>query len=212
MKLHRFIFSPFQENTYVIWDDITNESCIIDPGCYSNSEEDELKEFIISNKLTVKYLINTHCHIDHIFGNLFIKTEFDPIFLTPQKDVPLLNMAIEQGKQFGIKVNPSPLPDKYIDELESLNIGNIELKFIFTPGHTPGEYCIYIPEENICITGDVLFKESIGRTDLWKGNYETLMNSIRTNLLTLPDETEIFPGHGSSSTIGYEKLNNSFLQ
>lgn len=212
MKLHRFIFSPFQENTYVIWDEITYESCIIDPGCYSNSEEIELKNFIISNNLVVKYLINTHCHIDHIFGNAFVKTEFDPIFLAPQKDVPLLDMAVEQGKQFGIKVKPSPLPDNFIDDMESLKIGNIELKFLFTPGHTPGEYCIYIPTASICITGDVLFKESIGRTDLWEGNFETLMNSIKTILLILPDETEIFSGHGSSSTIGYEKMNNSFLQ
>jgi len=212
MKIKIFVFSPFQENTFVIWDEVTNKSCIIDPGCYSTSEEEELKNFITSNKLTVKYLINTHCHIDHIFGNSFVKNEFNPKFLAPKEDVPLLEMAIEQGKQFGIKVKPSPLPDDFIEESQPIRLGDVELKFLFTPGHTPGEYCIYIPSESICITGDVLFKESIGRTDLWRGNFETLINSIKTKLLILPDETAIYPGHGGSSTIGYEKEHNSFLQ
>ena len=212
MKIHRFIFSPFQENTYVIWDETTKESCIVDPGCYSDQEEEEFKDFITSNKLKLKYLINTHCHIDHIFGNSFVKNEFNPIFLVPEDDVPLLDMAIAQGKQFGIKVKPSPVPDEFIKESETLNLGNIEMKFLFTPGHTPGEYSIYIPSENICITGDVLFKTSIGRTDLWGGDFEILLNSIKTKLLTLPDETIIYPGHGDSSTIGQEKTHNSFLQ
>ena len=212
MKIHRFIFSPFQENTYVIWDETTKESCIVDPGCYSDQEEEEFKDFITSNKLKLKYLINTHCHIDHIFGNSFVKNEFNPIFLVPEDDVPLLDMAIAQGKQFGIKVKPSPVPDEFIKESETLNLGNIEMKFLFTPGHTPGEYSIYFPSENICITGDVLFKTSIGRTDLWGGDFEILLNSIKTKLLTLPDDTIIYPGHGDSSTIGQEKTHNSFLQ
>ena len=130
----------------------------------------------------------------------------------PEDDVPLLDMAIAQGKQFGIKVKPSPVPDEFIKESETLNLGNIEMKFLFTPGHTPGEYSIYIPSENICITGDVLFKTSIGRTDLWGGDFEILISSIKTKLLTLPDETIIYPGHGDSSTIGQEKTHNSFLQ
>ncbi len=212
MLLHRFIFSPFQENTYLIWDETTRESCIVDPGCFNASEEEELKSFINSNNLTVKYLINTHCHIDHIFGNLFVKEEFDPKYLAPKEDVPLLEMAIEQGKQFGLEVKPSPLPDGFIEESESISLGDVEIKFIFTPGHTPGEYCIYIPAESVCITGDVLFKESIGRTDLWGGNYETLIDSIKTKLLSLSDNTTIYPGHGGSSTISYEKEHNSFLQ
>lgn len=212
MKIKIFVFSPFQENTIVIWDETTKESCIIDPGCFTDAEEDELKNFINSNKLLVKYLINTHCHIDHIFGNSFVKNEFNPIYIAPKEDVPLLEMAIEQGKQFGIEVKPSPLPDGFIEESESVKIGDVELKFLFTPGHTPGEYCIYIPSENICITGDVLFRESIGRTDLWRGNFETIIYSIKTKLLTLPDETTIYPGHGGTSTIGYEKERNSFLQ
>ncbi len=212
MKINRFVFSPFQENTYVIRDEITNESCVIDPGCFTSSEEEELKNFIHSNKLSVKYLINTHCHIDHIFGNSFVKNEFSPIYIAPKEDVPLLEMAIGQGKQFGIEVKPSPLPDDFIEESEPIKVGDIELQFLFTPGHTPGEYCIYIPSESICITGDVLFRESIGRTDLWMGNFETIINSIKTKLLTLPDETTIYPGHGDRSTIGYEKEHNSFLQ
>ncbi|MEN8192265.1 MAG: MBL fold metallo-hydrolase, partial [Bacteroidota bacterium] len=158
MNIQKFIFSPFQENTFVIWDEVTKDTCIIDPGCYNSNEEETLKKFIESNELNVKYLINTHCHIDHIFGNSFVKTEFNPIFLAPEYDVPLLKMAIEQGKQFGIKVNPSSKPDDFIEETNTINIGNIELQFIFTPGHTPGEYCIYNKTANCCFTGDVLFR------------------------------------------------------
>lgn len=212
MKINIFVFSPFQENTYVIWDEASKESMIIDPGCSNNSEEEELKNFIISTELTVKYLINTHCHIDHVFGNQFVKETFSPKFIAPKEDMPLLEKAVEQGKQFGLPVRPSPMPDEYLDEQNSLTLGNIEGKLLFTPGHTPGEYCIYFPSENLCITGDVLFKGSIGRTDLWKGDFNILLNSIKTKLLTLPDETVIYPGHGGSSTIGNEKVSNSFLQ
>ncbi|VAX20603.1 MBL-fold metallo-hydrolase superfamily [hydrothermal vent metagenome] len=212
MNIKIFVFSPFQENTYVIWDETTKESCVIDPGCFNNSEEEELKNFIISNELTVKYLINTHCHIDHVFGNQFVKDTFSPKYLASEDDIPLLEKAVEQGKQFDLPVKASPMPDEYLNEQNTLTLGNIKCKLLFTPGHTPGEYCIYFPSENICITGDVLFKGSIGRTDLWKGDFNILMNSIKTKLLTLPEETVIYPGHGGSSTIGNEKISNSFLQ
>ncbi len=212
MKIEVFVFSPFQENTFVIWDETTKDACIIDPGCFNNTEEQQLKTFIDTNGLTVKYLLNTHCHIDHVFGNKFVKETFNPKFLAPEKDFPLLEKAIEQGKQFGLPVKPSPNPDLYFNEKNNLKLGNIECKLLFTPGHTPGEYCFYFPTENICITGDVLFKGSIGRTDLWGGDFNTLMESIKTKLLLLPDETVIYPGHGGSSTIGDEKKYNSFLQ
>jgi len=212
MKIKTFTFSPFQENTYIIWDEDTKEACIIDPGCFNNSEEEQLKDFIDTNELAVKYLLNTHCHIDHVFGNRFVKETFNPKFLAPEEDIPLLEKAVDQGKQFGLPVNPSPKPDEFLDEQNKLTLGNIECKLLFTPGHTPGEFCFYFPSYEVCITGDVLFKGSIGRTDLWRGDFNTLMDSIKTKLLTLPDETVIYPGHGGSSTIGDEKVSNSFLQ
>lgn len=212
MQLQKFVFSPFQENTYVIWDEHSRESYIIDPGCFNANEEDILKQFVESNDLLVTYLINTHCHIDHVFGNAFVMEQWNPKFIAPEEDLPLLKMVVEQGKQFGIEVKSSPEPISFISEDLVLKLNETELKFIFTPGHTPGEYSIFIPEENICITGDVLFRGSIGRTDLWGGNFETLMHSIKTKLLILPDETAIYPGHGESSTIIQEKTHNSFLQ
>lgn len=211
IKVEVFTFNAFSENTIVLWDDESKEAAVIDPGTSSVSEEKILSEFISSEKLTVKYLINTHCHIDHILGCSFIKKKYDPTYYTPEQDLPLLENAEQQASMFGIDITKPPDPDKFITEETELFLGNSKLKFLFTPGHTPGEYCIYLQEEKICITGDVLFNESIGRTDLWGGDYNTLLNSIEKKLLSLPDDVVIYPGHGESSTIGYEKQNNPFL-
>ncbi len=211
MKIKKLTLSPFQENTYVVWDEETSEAIIIDPSCLSENEEAELKTVITENNLNVKYLFNTHGHLDHIFGNAFVKETFNPIHYAPEIDMPLFDRAVEQAEGFGLTMKVSPKPDKYFDESIPLYIGKTEIKFLFTPGHTPGEFCILFPTENICISGDVLFKESIGRTDLWQGNYNTLMNSIKTKLLVLPEETIIYPGHGESSTIKYEIEHNPFL-
>lgn len=211
MKIEKFIFSPFQENTFVAWDEETKETIIIDPGCLDENEEIKLKSFIDVNNLKVKYLFNTHGHLDHIFGNAFVKNIFNPIHYAPEKDIPLFERAREQAEGFGLSMRESPKPDKYFDESIPLYIGKTEIQFLYTPGHTPGEYCINFPTENVCFTGDVLFRESVGRTDLWKGDYETLINSIRTKLFVLPEETIIYPGHGEKSTINFEKTNNPFL-
>lgn len=211
MKIEKFIFSPFQENTFVVWDEETKETIVIDPGCLNTDEEIKLKSFIEENSLSVKYLLNTHGHLDHIFGNAFVKNTFNPIHYAPEKDLPLFERAREQAEGFGLSMKESPQPDKYIDESNSLFLGKTKFEFLFTPGHTPGEYCINIPSEKVCFTGDVLFRESIGRTDLWEGDFDTLVNSIKTKLFPLPDETVIYPGHGDKSTIGFEKSNNPFL-
>ncbi len=211
VALNVFTFNMFAENTIVLWDDETKESAVIDPGMSSSDEEAILSEFISSKILKVKYLINTHCHIDHIIGCKFIKEKFNPVYYAPEKDLPLLEHAQQQAQMFNISLDKPPKPDEFITEETELHLGKNGLKFLFTPGHTPGEYCIYIEKEKICITGDVLFNESIGRTDLWGGEYDTLINSIQTKLLNLPDDVKIYPGHGGSSTIGYEKQNNPFL-
>ncbi|MDP2303629.1 MAG: MBL fold metallo-hydrolase [Ignavibacteria bacterium] len=212
IKIKSFVFSPFSENTYIVWDEESRETAIIDPGTLENYEVEELTNFVRHNNLQVKYLINTHCHLDHIFGNSKIKQIYNPKFYAPELDIPLLQNATKQGSQFGIKFDDSPLPDEYISEELYLSLGIGGFTFLFTPGHTPGEYCIYFKEEKFCITGDVLFLESIGRTDLWGGDYERLIESIKTKLFTLPDETIIYPGHGETSTIGYEKKFNPFLK
>ena len=211
MKVQRFTFSPFQENTYVVWDEDTKETIIIDPSCLSIDEENQLKTFVSDNNLLIKFLFNTHGHLDHIFGNAFVKETFNPIHYAPEKDLPLFERALEQAAGFGLTMNESPKPEKYFDESVKINFSNQDISLLFTPGHTPGEFCIYFPSKDICFTGDVLFKDSIGRTDLWGGNYETLMDSIRTKLLVLPSETVIYPGHGEKSSIALEIENNQFL-
>lgn len=201
----------FSENTIIIWDDKSGDAAIVDPGTSSSTEENELLSFISSKDLRIKYLINTHCHIDHILGCSFVKEKFNPVYYAPEFDLPLLDNAQQQAQMFDLDIDQPPIPDKLITEQTEIMIGESKLQFLFTPGHTPGEFCIYIGEEKICITGDVLFKERIGRTDLWGGNYETLLNSIHEKLFLLPDDVVIYPGHGEPSTIGYEKQNNPFL-
>ena len=211
MKVKGFTFNPFFENTYVIWDESSRECAIIDPGMSEPGEEDEFKAFVKNSSLKFKYLINTHCHIDHILGVAFIKREYDPVYLIPEKDLLLFENAETQAQMFDVTINKLPEPDKYLSESENINLGNESIRNIFTPGHSPGEFSLYAEESNFCITGDVLFKESIGRTDLLGGDYNTLINSIRSKLFTLPDEVVIYPGHGDESTIGYEKQHNPFL-
>lgn len=211
INIKKFTFNSFYENTFVVWSEGFNDCAIIDPGCYEDFEEEELTKFLEKMNLIPKYLINTHCHIDHILGCKFVKDKFDPIFLIPEEDLPLLSNAKQQASIFGMQIKVPPKPDGYLSEEDTISIGNSELKFIFTPGHTPGEYCIYFEREKKCITGDVLFNQSIGRTDLWGGDYKKLLDSIRNKILVLPDDVDIFPGHGENSTIGFEKKNNPFL-
>jgi hydroxyacylglutathione hydrolase len=211
IQIKKFVFNVFSENTFILWDDESKECAVVDPGCSAKSEEQILENFIRENNLIVKYLINTHCHIDHILGCRYIKDKFNIDYYAPENDLPLLDNAKIQAKMFGIQFSNAVIPDKFITEETKLNIGDSPLDFLFTPGHTPGEYCIFMPKEKYCITGDVLFYDSIGRTDLWGGDHGTLINSIQKKLLQLPDETKIFPGHGDNSTIGREKNQNPFL-
>ncbi len=212
LKIEKFTFNPFYENTYIVWDQDTKETMIVDPGCSNEYEEKAIETFIAEKHLQIKYLINTHCHIDHILGNAFIKETYNPKFFAAEDDLFLIENAVEQGKMFGVKVKKSPQPDEFLSEDIQFNLGIHLGKLLFTPGHSPGEFCILFEDEKICLTGDVLFYESIGRTDLWKGNYETLIKSIRTKLFILNDDIKVYPGHGENTTIGYEKKNNPFLQ
>ncbi|MBT8380025.1 MAG: MBL fold metallo-hydrolase [Ignavibacteria bacterium] len=211
MNIKSVVFNNFAENTILLWDDETKEAAVVDPGMYTKDEEKIFDDYLVENNLQLKALINTHCHIDHILGCGYVKNKYKVDYYAPEKDLLLLKNAATQAEMFGLNLNTPPEPDKLISEETEFSLGNVELKFLFTPGHTPGEFCIYIKTEKICVTGDVLFKEGIGRTDLWGGDYNTLINSIKQKLFTLPDDVKIFPGHGDPSTIGHEKQNNPFL-
>lgn len=211
LKIQRFVFNLFHENTYLICDEVTKAAAVIDPGMYDESEQKAFKAFVNQNSLQLKYCINTHCHIDHILGNAFVKNEFGSKLMIPKDDEFLLELMVEEANKFGMNLEPSPKPDFYIDETTKLMLGEIEGTFFSTPGHSPGEVCLYFEKEKVLFAGDVLFQESIGRSDLWGGNHETLLRSIKTKLLVLPDDVNVYPGHESSTTIGHERARNPFL-
>ncbi len=212
LKIEQFVFNIFVENTYLIYDDETKEALILDPGCFDEYELSTLTDFINKNNLKVKYLVNTHCHLDHILGNLKLKKIMPEVpLLYPKEDEFLVDTMPKQLMAFNLEPEESIKADQYISEDLKINLGNIEGTFLFTPGHTPGEYCLYFENEKVLFTGDVLFKENIGRTDLWGGNYDILIESITNKLLVLPDEVNVYPGHGEKTTIGYERRNNLFL-
>ena len=212
MQIKSFTFNPFQENTYVVYDE-TKECIIIDPGCYTEQERIELKRFITSEGLKPVKLINTHCHIDHVLGNKFVSELWDLELYMHKEDLPLLENAGNIGKMYGMEdYEGSPYPKHFLAQNNTLTFGESSFKILFTPGHAPGHICLYSKENNLVIAGDVLFQGSIGRTDLPGGDHSTLINSIITQLFPLPNETQVFCGHGPFTNLGYEKEHNPFLQ
>ena len=211
LTIEKFTFNPYQENTYLL---IDSEGCciIIDPGMHSLQEQNHFKDYINNNSLKPTRLLNTHCHIDHVLGNHFI---FENWGLTPdfhQDEVPILVAVENYAPQMGFRYETSPIPEIFINDKEIITFGNYQIEAILAPGHSPGHLCYYIAEQNILIGGDVLFRNSIGRSDLPGGDHQTLMNSIKTRIYTLPAETEVFPGHGPSTTIDFEKQTNPFIR
>lgn len=209
--VHVITFNPFEENTYIISKD-DGECIIIDPGCYDRSEQNELAQFIQGRELKPVRLLNTHCHIDHILGNAFVSKTFRLDLEIHRGELPVLHAGAAVAGMYGIPYETSPQPGNFLKEGEEIILGNIKLKILFSPGHSPASVCFYNAEDGWVIGGDVLFYESIGRTDLPGGDYNTLISSIRTQLLTLPSETIVYPGHGPQTTIGYEKMFNPYLQ
>ena len=206
-----FCFNPFQENTYIITH--PNKECwIIDPGCYTLQEQKILSSFIENNRLQPVKLLNTHCHLDHIYGNKFIADEYNLELGIHEKELPLLQRADLAARMFGAKIPDKCEPGYFIREGEDLVFDDITFNVLFTPGHSPGSICFSNTEEKYVIVGDVLFQGSIGRTDLPGGDYDVLIKSIKTQLLVLNDATEIFNGHGPSTTIGEERKHNPFLR
>jgi glyoxylase-like metal-dependent hydrolase (beta-lactamase superfamily II) len=205
-----FVFGPFQENTYVLYDE-TRECVVIDPGNNTASEDKKLSDFISENNLIVKRLILTHGHIDHINGNKYV---FDTYGLLPevhQSDVYFIEKHVASATMYGLPAQQSPMPKTYLKEGDVIEFGNSKLQTIHTPGHSPGSITFYNVEQKFMIAGDVLFYGSIGRTDLPMGNMNDLISSIKNKLFALGDEMKVYNGHGQSTTIGFEKLHNPFL-
>ena len=210
MKIKKFTFNSFQENTYIVHSD--KECMIIDPGCNNLEEENLIQKYISDNQLIPKKLINTHCHLDHIFGNHFIANTYNLVPKMHEKDLPLLTKAVDIAKLYNVNLTPPPLDVQHIHENEIIHLGDSCWEVLFTPGHAPGHICLLNRTDKIILAGDVLFLMSIGRTDLPLSNHDDLINSIKNKLFILDDDIEVFCGHGDNTTIGFEKQNNPFVK
>jgi hydroxyacylglutathione hydrolase len=210
LTVKSFEFSPIQENTYILYNEF-NDCIIIDPGCYYDAEKDQLVAFLTENKLKPSMLINTHCHLDHIFGNKFIAEKYNLTLQMHENEKPVLAFASTSGLMYNLPFDNYEGDFIYLNEGDTLKLGDDELQILLTPGHSPGSLSFYSPKNNFVIGGDVLFKNSIGRSDLPGGNHEQLIKSIKEKLLVLPTDTIVYSGHGPATTIGEEKKNNPYL-
>ena len=212
MNIKKFEFNMFPVNCYLLWDD-TNEAVIIDAGCFFEPEKQELLDFIKDNNLTLKRLLNTHLHIDHVLGSPFIYEQFGLKAEAHKADEFWLNGLVQQSRMFGFELPEEPVPlGKYIDEGDTITFGNTSLECIHVPGHSPGSIVFYHQESNQMFSGDVLFQGSVGRADLQGGSFEDLLTNIKEKLFVLPEEATIYPGHGPETTIGHEKKHNPFFK
>ena len=209
IKIQHFVFGPFAENTYILSDE-TGECIIIDPGCYEREEKETISTFLNQNNLKVVKLLNTHCHIDHVLGNDFIKEAYGVTLATHEKEAPLLKAVKSYAPNYGFVNYREAEIDEFIDENDMIKFGQSELEILFVPGHSPGHIAFYNREQKLCIGGDVLFQGSIGRTDLPGGDFNTLIQSIHQKFFALNDDVTVFCGHGPATTIGDEKKSNPF--
>lgn len=212
MRIKKFEFNMFPVNCYILSDE-TNEAVVIDPGCFYEEEKQALKNYINGNNLTIKHLLNTHLHLDHIFGNPFMEKEFNVQAEANKLDEFWLEQAPQQSRMFGFQLKEEPMPlGKYISDGDIISFGNTQLEAIHVPGHSPGSLVFYSKNENCIFSGDVLFQGSIGRADLAKGDFQELKENICCRLFVLPNETVVYPGHGAPTTIGTEKKDNPFFR
>jgi len=211
MPVHTFTFSDFQENTYLLEAD-NKECAIVDPGCYYEGEQNQLKLHIEQHGLKPVKLLNTHCHLDHVFGNKFVADTYQLEVESHKGEAVVLQAVPLVCQAYGIRgYQESPAITKFLNEGDKVCFGNIELEVLFVPGHSPAHIAFYNKKEGYIIGGDVLFYQSIGRTDLPGGNHQTLLSSIKSKFWPLPNDTVVYPGHGPSTTIGFEKQHNPFL-
>ncbi|MBC7486251.1 MAG: MBL fold metallo-hydrolase [Cytophagaceae bacterium] len=210
LSLYTLTFNPLQENTYILAAE--NKECwIIDPGCYDRQEQIELFDLIAAQDLTPVKIINTHCHVDHVLGNAAVKRKYNiPLLIHPIEE-SYLRAVSSYAPNYGFAAYEPAEADEFLDVKIPMELGGHTIHLLFVPGHSAGHVALYNKEENICIAGDVLFRQSIGRSDLPGGNHEQLLESIRKQLFTLPPETKVYPGHGPSTTIEFEKRYNPFF-
>ncbi len=211
LKVHTLPYNPWQENTYILSAENGN-SIVIDPGCLTAEEQQHLNTYMNDHHLTPARLFNTHLHLDHVFGNRFVCEEFGLGAEAHQGDEFWIEQTVSYAAQMGMQLEENPPNLKaHFEHGDEIEFEGSQIKVLHVPGHSPGGITFYCPKEGFAIVGDVLFRDSVGRSDLPGGDFDTLINGIKTNLFTLPDETVIYPGHGPSSTIGYEKQNNPFF-
>lgn len=211
LTIQSFTFNGFAENTYLLINE-KKQCWIIDPGMYDATETAYLDQYIADNGLQPQAVINTHTHIDHIFGVQAMMDKYNIPFGIHEQDQPVLAGAVGAAMLFGFKLGAAPKPTFFIKEGAPLMLGDDEIDVRFTPGHSPGSISFYYAPGKWVVAGDALFQGSIGRTDLPGGNFDTLINAIRTQLFTLPEETTVYSGHGPATAIGNEKMYNPFLQ
>jgi hydroxyacylglutathione hydrolase len=205
-----FTFNPVQENTYLLYNE-QNECIIIDPGCYFDDEKDQLKSFINLNKLQPRMLLNTHCHLDHVFGNKFVSEEYKLTLQTHPLEKQVLELAPSSGLMFNLPFDNYQGEVIYLEEGDVISLGDDQLEIIHAPGHSPGSICFYCAKQKFIIGGDVLFQNSIGRTDLPFGSHEDLIRNIKEKLFKLPGDVKVYSGHGPKTTIGEEMKGNPYL-
>jgi len=211
MEIKKFVFNTFMVNSYILYDE-SGECVLVDAACYDKAEQDEISTFLAANNLKLVRNLNTHCHIDHVLGNGFIAETYGVFPEYHANSLPFFHTLKEIGSSFGFAISRIPEPKRFLEDGETVRWGNSSLEVMYTPGHAEGSVCFYSKNQGFVITGDVLFKDTIGRTDLPSGNFDQLMTSIKTRLFTLPGETVVYPGHGPETTIGYEMVNNPFIR
>ncbi len=211
MHIKQFVFNPFQENTYIVYND-SLEAMVIDPGCYNSAEEGRIASFIKENNLNLKYVVNTHLHIDHVLGNYYFEINYGIKALAHQGDEFWLNGLSAQARMFGMELKTgNPALGGFLKEGDKISLGEDTFDVFETPGHSPGSIVFYNATSNVLFAGDLIFQGSIGRTDLTGGNFQDIIKSIQQKILVLPDETIVYSGHGPSTTIGHEKQYNPYF-
>ncbi len=210
ITIEKFIFNDFQVNTFILSDE-TKECLVVDPGCFTAEERNILVQYCSKHKLKPVKIINTHCHVDHVLGNAFIYRNYNIPAAIHKDDKYLLDGVVEYGQMFGFVVERPPEINEYLADKSPVKFGKSELTILHVPGHSRGSIALYSPEQKFIIAGDVLFNGSIGRTDLPGGNYNTLIKSIKSRILTLPEDVVVHPGHGHSTTVKAETETNPFL-
>ena len=210
ISVQKFVFNDFQENSFVIHDE-SGEGLIIDPGCTTTDEREQLTGYISDRGIRPLKIVNTHAHIDHVLGVSYLASYYSIPFLIHRQDSPLIERSVEQAIMFGLDLQEAPVPDAFLEDNEIISLGGSRLQVLHLPGHSPGGIGLWCEAQNFVIVGDVLFSGSIGRTDLPGGDYDTLISSIKNRLLSLNDDCLVYCGHGPETSIGEEGVSNPFL-